>query len=929
MRNYGRLSANYRRLLFIGVALFALLFSLNVRAISGRATPNNSQITQHSLSQRLDNLQQQLEIAERNGDIANQGIALSNMALALQKQGKWQLAREKIDRGLFLLESLSPTQLNQKSYAQALDIQGKLFSARGDFTSALETWKKSGKIYQNFNLEQESDRNIIYQVQGMKELALYQPACHLINPIILEKIRRSAENHEQNFSFCTGDITDEMEKTEIAKNLQTLERDRMTAKQLQLLGDILRLSRNLNLSELAIESGLNMATQLGDDKLIESLKLSLGNLFRAQGDRAIARARSASSEIRFNFELCPTIELNYDAKNAYQKAVEAYNSIAKNDAIALQAKLNLLRLSAIVNSDEKLLDNPSAIVGEIDTITARNPLLFNSQFGETLFLNTIQTKTCLKSNEKIPDLSWENLEKQLQTISEISKTRQDWKTQSYALGYLGRIDEFQDKLSEAKAVTEQALSLSQSLNLNAPELAYQWQWQLGRILTKSNSDRQQVIAAYQAAFNTLQSLRQELVSSNRDLQFSFRDAIEPMYRTYVDLLLQSAEPTQEDLTQARDVIEALQLSELDDFFNDPCLMQQNIPLDDIIPSDTAVLYPILLDDKIAIIYRLPNEEIKSTVQLIENAEMFSRSLAALLGSAKNHSNAERYLTLSQNIYPYLFPEHLLTDLESDPNINTLVFVLDGQLRNIPMALLHDGERYLIEKYAVVVAPGLSLLAPHQLSSRDRQPLLGGLTEIAPSFRDVEDRFSPLVNAWQELNSIREIFDREVDLIVNEDFTPEVIETNTLQRYFPIFHWVTHAQFSSDLDETFIFTWEDKLKIEDLRQLIQANNNSQQKNIDLLVLSACQTAEGDNRATLGLAGVAVRAGSQSTLATLWEVNDKSTTSFMTEFYRQLIREKKSKAQALQAAQLSLLQDTIGQGLTHPEFWAAFVLVGDWL
>ena len=909
----------------------ALLFSINVRAISGRAHLHHSQIDSPLLSQQLDRWQQQLEIAERNGDLANQGITLSNMALVLQKQGKWQLAQDNLDRGLVLLQSLAPTPLNQKSYAQALDIQGKLWSARGDFTRALETWKVSGKIYQEFNLERENERNIIYQVQGMKELALYQPACHLIRPIIQEKLRRSPKFNGKEISFCTGDIADEdkMQRAEIAKTLQTLEGDRATAKQLQLLGDILRLSRDLNLSKLVVQSGLNMATQLEDDRLIESLQLSLGNLFRAKGDRAIAMARSASSEIRFNFEFCPTIELNDDATKAYENAIESYGAIAKNDAIVLQAKLNLLGLSAIANSDQLPMGDRTLLIHDIETIISRNPLLFNSQFGETLLLNAIQTETCLKHNQNIPDLSWQTLEQELQTIIETSKTRQDWKTQSYALGYLGTIDEFQGKLSEAKAVTEQALSLSQSLNLNAPELAYQWQWQLGRILTQSNSDREPILAAYQAAFNTLQSLRQELVSSNRDLQFSFRDAIEPMYRTYVDLLLRSAEPTPADLKQARNVIEALQLSELDDFFNDPCLVQQDIPLDKIIPADTAVLYPILLDRKIAIIYRLPNGEIKSTVKAIANAQRFSRSLDALLGSAKEPSNAERYLTLSQNIYPYLFHKDLLTDLESDPNINTLVFVLDGQLRNIPMALLHDGERYLIEKYAVVVAPGLSLLAPQTLSSRDRQPLLGGLTEIAPSFRDEEDRFSLLVNAWEELHSIREIFDDKVNLIVNEDFTPEVIETNTLQRYFPIFHWVTHAQFSSDLDETFIFTWEDKLKIEDLRQLIQANTNSQQQNIDLLVLSACQTAEGDNRATLGLAGVAVRAGSQSTLATLWEVNDKATTSFMTEFYRQLIREKKSKAQALQAAQLSLLQGTIGQGLTHPAFWAAFVLVGDWL
>lgn len=114
---------------------------------------------------------------------------------------------------------------------------------------------------------------------------------------------------------------------------------------------------------------------------------------------------------------------------------------------------------------------------------------------------------------------------------------------------------------------------------------------------------------------------------------------------------------------------------------------------------------------------------------------------------------------------------------------------------------------------------------------------------------------------------------------------------------------THGQFSSNLEETFILTWDRLLKIVDLDNLIRNSNSDSCNAIELLVLSACETATGDNRAALGLAGIAVRAGARSTLATLWSVDDRAAT-LMNEFYKQLADRNLTKAEALQRAQLSL-------------------------
>jgi len=100
-----------------------------------------------------------------------------------------------------------------------------------------------------------------------------------------------------------------------------------------------------------------------------------------------------------------------------------------------------------------------------------------------------------------------------------------------------------------------------------------------------------------------------------------------------------------------------------------------------------------------------------------------------------------------------------------------------------------------------------------------------------------------------------------------------------------------------------------------------------KPVELLTLSACQTAAGDDRAALGMAGVAIKAGARSALATLWFVNDQSTAILISQFYAELHRDSSvSKAKALQNAQLTLMGD---RRYEHPCYWAPYLIIGNWL
>ena len=256
-------------------------------------------------------------------------------------------------------------------------------------------------------------------------------------------------------------------------------------------------------------------------------------------------------------------------------------------------------------------------------------------------------------------------------------------------------------------------------------------------------------------------------------------------------------------------------------------------------------------------------------------------------------------------------------LLAQQSVHTLVFVLDGFLRNLPMAVLHDGEQFLVEKYTIALSPGLQLLPPISEQPLDianhPRTLTSGLSEERPGF-------TALPNVATEIEQVKDLVPTQV--LLNQSFVKSNLQTR-LRRIPPtIVHFATHGQFSSKVEDTFLLTWDNRLTIQELETLLTGQGDRHP--IDLLILSACQTARGDDRATLGLAGMAVRAGARSTLATLWSVSDASTAELVTDFYQKLTHQT-TKAEALRQAQLALLHS---QNYAHPYFWAPFVLVGNW-
>ncbi|RAM51704.1 MAG: hypothetical protein C6Y22_10340, partial [Hapalosiphonaceae cyanobacterium JJU2] len=501
-----------------------------------------------------------------------------------------------------------------------------------------------------------------------------------------------------------------------------------------------------------------------------------------------------------------------------------------------------------------------------------------------------------------------------------ARSLNDQRSLAYALGSLGNLYEQTRQWSEAQKLTEQALLLAQSSNV--PDIAYRWQWQLGRLL-KVQGDIPGAIAAYDSAVQTLESIRNDLVAVNREVQFSFRDSVEPVYRQSVELLLnsQTTQPEEKTLEKVRQRIEALQIAELDNFFREACLEGQRVVLDQIVDKENptaAILYPIILPNQLQVIVKIPKQPLQHYSTQISQAEV-EQIITQLRQNLLNPAAIKATRTQSQQVYNWLIKP--IESQLSASGVNTLVFVLDGALRNLSMSSLYDGKQYLIEKYATALSVGLQIFDPKPLQQQRLQALTAGLTQPPQAYSE----FAPLPAIKTEIELISESGISTTNLL-DRQFTSKELENKVNTNPFNVVHLATHGQFSSRADQTFILAADGPINVTQFDSILRSRDDTRAEALQLLVLSACQTAAGDKRAALGLAGAAVRAGARSTIASLWQIDDESTAQFVGAFYRELKESRISKAEALRRAQLQLLKHP---NYNAPSFWSAYVLIGNWL
>jgi CHAT domain-containing protein len=612
---------------------------------------------------------------------------------------------------------------------------------------------------------------------------------------------------------------------------------------------------------------------------------------------------------------------NETALNYYDQAINLAIS-PQQQLFAQLDQLTLLQAMEDWSSAEEL----SATIREnIDRLPASHATIYAQiKLSQSLIKLAQQdpSKLPLQNGENrnlyFNNITFSEIDQILIEAVEQARTLRDYRALAYAIGHRGRLYESTASYDSAKDFTLTALKIASTYQY--PEIAYQYFWQLGRI-EKAQGEIEGAIAAYERSIKTLKSLRSDLVAINSDVQFSFRESVEPIYREFVSLLLADAKKDSQPIDQsklllARDTIESLQLAELDNFFQDACVTQKPVNLDEVDPN-AAILYTIILPDRLEVIAALHGQPLRHYSTAITQAELettIQNMREALTSPLLRIRYKQKLWPVAQELYNLLI-KPIETD-RANKDVKTLVFVLDGSLRNIPMAALYDGEQYLMEKYSVALTPGLQLLDPKPLPRETLTTLTVGLSEGRQGF-------SPLPNVQLEIEQIQ----TEVasDVLLNESFTEANLQAKVKSKPFPLVHIATHGEFSSNEEDTFLLTWDNRINPKELEQLLRGEN-LQKSPIELLVLSACRTAVGDKRAALGLAGVAVRAGARSTLASLWYVSDDATAPLMSQFYRAFVNQDVTKAEALRMAQQKILQD---ERFSHPYFWSAFVLVGNWL
>jgi len=494
----------------------------------------------------------------------------------------------------------------------------------------------------------------------------------------------------------------------------------------------------------------------------------------------------------------------------------------------------------------------------------------------------------------------------------------DKKIISMASGFTGQYLETLNQVDDAIQKTRKAIFYADKQNDS--EILYVWQWQLGRLFKKCHQI-EKAITAFKNSISTLSKIRSELFSGSRMQTNIFETNVKPVYMGLAGLYLDQADhETDPQLKEnkiilARNVMESLKNAELQDYFEDECVSKNQKKKPNMLlrtPEGVALLYPIALSDRLTILITLPDAIQRYSVDI--QYTHLNKVVKQYRKQVQTRTSNE-FLATSRKLYQWIIRPAEKALAES--NIHTLLVAPDGVLRLIPFSSLNDGSQFLVEKYAIATIPAINLTDTKKHVQKSKNVLISGLSDA------VQD-FSALPSVQSELTDIKSIMNAK-NMLFNKEYTLSKVTDELQTNDYNIVHFATHGIFGGTGKDSFLLTYESQLDMDNL-ETIMSLGKYRNHQVDLLTLSACQTALGDERAALGLAGVAVKAGVRSAVATLWYIDDEATSLAVRELYRQLKKENISKAMALQNAQKMLIAQP---RYWHPVYWAPFLLIGSWI
>lgn len=645
------------------------------------------------------------------------------------------------------------------------------------------------------------------------------------------------------------------------------------------LGNLAFMSRRTAIAEPLLKRSRDLATRSRDWTTLAASENDLGNLYASTGR--------------------PT-----EAANAYAEATFSAET-ARDAALAATTETNAARLALRGNDMVRAL---ALLTRALDTLSSLPP-----SYGNGMALVSAGSAV-FERQEEITGDEQAVAERAFRAAAATAETLRNSTLSSLAEGGLGHLYERVGRLDNAAALTERAAFAAQQAS--APELTFRWDWQRAR-LARQRGQTGFALASYRRAVAELQSVRQDIPVEYRDGRSSYRTTFGPLYLEFTDMLLRRASHDAVEapalIREARDTVEQLKETELQDYFRDSCVASfeaKRRSIESIAPG-TAVLYPISLPDRLEMLVSLGGEERQFTIAVPEaGLRQGVERFRALL--EKRTTN--EYLVPARQLYNQIILP--IEPLLAAHHVDTLVIVPDEVLRVVPFAALNDGTSFLVDRYATAIAPGLKLVEPKPLAAGAGTALVLGISQSVQGYVG-------LPNVPHEVAAVHAILGG--DVLLNDAFTRSQFESDLKNGRYNIVHIASHGQFGSDPSRSFVLAFDGPLTMDALEADIKYGP-SRENPLELLVLSACETASGDDRAALGLAGVALKAGARSALATLWYINDVASGELVTDFYKAQQSGRLSKAQALRAAQLALAADP---RFGHPAYWAPFLLIGNWL
>lgn len=667
---------------------------------------------------------------------------------------------------------------------------------------------------------------------------------------------------------------------------------------------------------ILLEQSRVLATTLNKPALLALIEHYLGDLYIA----------SASPD-KAEFSLASAL------KNA---------QLAKQDDLVLSIRINQAKLPVNEANRFTLLENISA-----DLVKVTNPTL---KIKLLLAISEQQLSMIADDLAKTSAQQLQSTAQHLNNAYQLADTHAQIRLRSQAAGYLSRLDALQNRFQSALSWLDKATFDAQQIN--ATDLLMQWEIQRGQLLHRQGN----IIAAtkaYQRAVKHLVAIRYSLPITLHDGRSSIKTIIDPIYRGLADvLLLQAAQATSSEvkqslLKQAIAAMETIKQTDLEDFFNDRCIIDKadSTNLEDAKFTSIGILYPVIFPDRIELLFRAGDGSqfeqksvLVSSGKVLKTITEMSQYLRT--STANDHSSLHE-------LYNWLLKPY--DDTLKAKGITTLVYVPDSELRAVPFAALLNKKRFVVEDYAVVTLPSLTLKKivadydkkPHALIAALAKPdgasidellqsassgvfgergLISGKNKVDKSMRSalVEQLSLPGVNS--EILALQK--DMSNTTLLNQAFTYEDFKQSVGTGDYSIIHIASHGFFGKNIKDSFIMTYDRNLKMDEFQSLLNSDVIKKAP-IDLLTLSACQTAEGDDHALLGFSGMAIKSNALSAVGTLWDVDDAGTATFMEDFYANL--NKFSKSEALRQAQLSLINS---KNLKHPYYWSPFILVGNW-